>query len=88
MRTGFLRDDVGGKTDLDAGQELRLVLDYSFKGDNTYLAVSYNKLCTEVKEGSASLCADGSLSLKVKSVGDDRVITEVMNSCRLGEQKN
>merc|ERR1719469_1115863 len=34
------------------------------------------------------LCADGSLSLKVKSVGTDHVMTEVMNNCQLGERKN
>merc|ERR1719335_203817 len=34
------------------------------------------------------LCADGSLSLKVKSVGSDHVMTEVQNSCKLGERKN
>merc|ERR1712071_263073 len=39
-------------------------------------------------EGNIILCADGSLSLKVKSVGDDHVITEVMNACKLGERKN
>merc|ERR1711957_1040204 len=41
-----------------------------------------------VKPGSIILCADGSLSLKVKSVGVDHVITEVMNNCKLGERKN
>merc|ERR1711957_748091 len=41
-----------------------------------------------VKPGSIILCADGSLSLKVKSVGVDHVITEVMNDCKLGERKN
>jgi len=88
IRTGFFRDDVGGKIDLVAGQELKLVIDYSFKGDSTCFAVSYDKLCTSVKEGNIILCADGSLSLKVKSVGEDHVITEVMNSCKLGERKN
>merc|ERR1711879_913357 len=38
--------------------------------------------------GNTILCADGSLSLKVKSVGSDHVVTKVMNSCKLGERKN
>merc|ERR1711966_567811 len=68
--------------------KLKLVIDYSFKGDNTCFAVSYDKLCTSVKPGNIILCADGSLSLKVESVGSDHVMTEVMNSCKLGERKN
>merc|ERR1719469_960585 len=34
------------------------------------------------------LCADGSLVLKVTSVADDHVMTEVQNNCKLGERKN
>jgi pyruvate kinase len=41
-----------------------------------------------VKPGNIILCADGSLSLKVKTVGDDHVMTEVQNSIKLGERKN
>jgi len=65
-----------------------LVIDYSFKGDSTCFAVSYDKLCSSVKAGNIILCADGSLSLKVKSVGTDHLMTEVMNNCKLGERKN
>jgi len=88
IRTGFFRSDVGDKIDLEQGQELKLVVDYSFKGDNTCIAVSYSKLCTSVQPGNTIHCADGSLSLKVKSVESDHVITEVMNSVKLGERKN
>jgi len=88
IRTGFFREDVGKSIDLKQGEELRVTTDYSFKGDSTCIAVSYDKLCSSVKQGSVILCADGSLSLKVKSVGDDHVITEVMNSCKIGERKN
>merc|ERR1719198_2816569 len=88
IRTGFFRPEVGPKIELTQGQKLKLVIDYSFKGDNTCFAVSYDKLCTSVKPGNIILCADGSLSLKVESVGSDHVMTEVMNSCKLGERKN
>merc|ERR1719174_2691797 len=88
IRTGFFREDVGDKIDLVQGQELKLVTDYSFKGDNTCFAVTYDKLPQSVKVGNIILCADGSLSLKVKSVGDDHVITEVLNAIKLGERKN
>jgi len=88
IRTGFFREDVGGKINLVQGQDLKLVIDYSFKGDNTCFAVSYDKLCSSVKPGNIILCADGSLSLKVKSVGADHVMTEVQNGITLGERKN
>jgi len=86
IRTGFFK--AGGKIQLTAGKDLKLVTDYSFKGDNTCFALSYEKLCSSVKPGNIILCADGSLSLKVKSVASDHVMTEVMNDCSLGERKN
>lgn len=88
IRTGFFREDVGKAIELKQGQDLKLVIDYSFKGDSTCIAVSYDKLCASVKKGNIILCADGSLSLKVKEVAADFVITEVMNNCKLGERKN
>jgi len=86
IRTGFFA--AGGKVKLVAGQDLKLVTDYSFKGDKDCFAVTYEQLPTAVKPGNMILCADGSLSLKVKSCGPDFVITEVMNNCDLGERKN
>jgi len=88
IRTGFFKPGVGDKIDLTQGQKLKLVTDYSYKGDNTCFAVSYDKLCESVKPGNIILCADGSLSLKVESVGKDHVMTEVMNSVKMGERKN
>eukprot|EP00929_Paragymnodinium_shiwhaense_P010602 TRINITY_DN1153_c0_g2_i1.p1 TRINITY_DN1153_c0_g2~~TRINITY_DN1153_c0_g2_i1.p1 ORF type:complete len:516 (-),score=156.67 TRINITY_DN1153_c0_g2_i1:169-1716(-) len=88
IRTGFFKEECGGKIDLTQGQELKLVTDYSFKGDNTCFALTYEKLPQAVSVGGIILCADGSLSLKVKSIGSDHVITEVMNNCKLGERKN
>jgi len=88
IRTGFFREDVGKNISLEKGQDLKLVTDYSFKGDNTCIALSYDKICTSLKPGNIVLCADGSLSLKVKSVGTDHVMTEVLNSVKMGERKN
>merc|ERR1719203_1271390 len=88
IRTGFFREDVGGKIELKQGQELKLVTDYEFKGDSTCIAISYPKLPSAVKPGQIILCADGSLSLKVKSCGADHVVTEVMNDITIGEKKN
>merc|ERR1712217_135235 len=86
IRTGFFA--AGGKINLTAGQDLKLSVDYSFKGDNTCFAVTYERLPQAVKPGSTILIADGSLVLKVKSCADDHVITEVMNSCSIGERRN
>lgn len=88
IRTGFFADGVGDKIELVQGQDLKLVTDYSFKGDSKCIAVSYKELPTSVKPGNTILCADGSLSLRVKEIGADWVITEVMNQCKLGERKN
>merc|ERR1719394_1658286 len=88
IRTGFFREDVGDKIELTQGQDLKLVTDYSYKGDSTCIAVSYPALTTSVKPGNTILCADGSLSLTVKECGADFVMTEVMNSVKLGERKN
>jgi pyruvate kinase len=88
IRTGFFREDVGKSINLKAGQDLKLVTDYEFKGDSTTLALSYSKLPQSVEVGGQILCADGTLVLKVKSIGEDHVMTEVMNNCSIGERKN
>eukprot|EP00932_Pfiesteria_piscicida_P015686 SRR837773.2826.p2 GENE.SRR837773.2826~~SRR837773.2826.p2 ORF type:complete len:481 (-),score=185.61 SRR837773.2826:44-1438(-) len=88
IRTGFFREGVGEKIELKAGQDLKLVTDYDFKGDSTCIALSYKQLPASVKPGFTILLADGSLSLKVKECGEDFVMTTVMNDCKLGERKN
>jgi len=89
IRTGFFKEALaGGKVELKAGQKLKLVTDYSFKGDETTLAITYPSLPTAVKPGQTILAADGSLSLKVVSCGTDHVVTEVMNDIAIGEKKN
>merc|ERR1712127_460324 len=88
IRTGFFKEECDGSIQLEKGQDPKLVIDYAFKGDATCFAVSYYKLCKAVVPGGKILCADGSLSLLVKTVGEDHVMTEVLNSCKLGERKN
>ncbi|CAE8592057.1 unnamed protein product [Polarella glacialis] len=89
IRTGFFKDEIaGGKIHLKQGQDLKLVTDYSFKGDEKVLAISYPTLPTAVKAGQIILAADGSLSLRVKSCGGDHVIVEVLNDISIGEKKN
>merc|ERR1719471_1039563 len=85
IRTGFFREDVGKSIELKQGNPLKLVTDYSFKGDSSCIALTYEKLPTSVKPGNTILMADGSLSLKVTECGKDYVMTTVMNNCKLGE---
>jgi len=87
IRTGFLKEGLG-KVELKQGQDLKLVTDYTFKGDAECIAISYEKLPSTVKPGQMILVADGGLSLKVKTCGSDHVICEVVNDFVLGEKKN
>jgi pyruvate kinase len=88
IRTGFFKEECGGKIELTAGQELKLVTDYEYKGDNTCFACTYDKLPTSVKPGNQILMADGSVVLEVKSCGDDHVVCTVLNNAKIGERKN
>lgn len=64
--------------------------DYSFKGDSTKLACSYEGLARSVKPGQTILVADGSLVLTVKSVNEEagEVTCNVENNASIGERKN
>lgn len=87
IRTGLFKDGLKS-IELTAGQELKIVTDYSFKGDSTCIACTYDKLPTSVKKGNIILMADGSVSVEVVSVHSDHVITRVLNSAKIGERKN
>lgn len=88
IRTGFFAD--GAKTiSLERGQPLELYsADYSFKGNNQKLAVTYEALPRTVEVGQTILAADGSLVLKVTELREDGVMTQVQNDCVIGERKN
>lgn len=86
VRSGFLKNHE--PVMLEKGQTLVLTTDYEFEGDSTMIACSYPHLCRDVKVGTEILCADGSITLKVKEIKDKEVVTEVMNSSKLGERKN
>ena len=77
---------TGGKITLKKGDKLRIVTDYSFKGDNTCIACSYKSLATSVKPGNTILVADGSLSLHVDECDEasGEVVCTIMNDCCIG----
>jgi pyruvate kinase len=89
IRSGFFANNVS-KVQLNKGDTLVLTTDYSFKGDNTKLACTYEALPTSVKPGQQILVADGSLVLTVlecnPSAGE--VACRVENNASIGERKN
>ena len=67
---------------------MELTTDYSFKGDETKFACTYDKLPSSVKPGSAVLIADGSLVLTVTECKAKSVMCRVENNQSIGERKN
>lgn len=88
IRTGFLKD--GKPIQLVQGQEITISTDYSLKGDEKMISMSYKKLAEDLRPGSVILCSDGTISLTVldcaKELGLVRCRLE--NSAVLGERKN
>jgi len=87
IRTGYF-EVYNSKKQLKAGQSLKLVTDYSFKGDENAVAVTYKDLPKDVKAGQRLLVQDGTVILEVTECGPDYVMTRVQNNSRLGEKKN
>ena len=88
IRTGFFKPECKGKIHLKAGATLELTTDYSFKGDETKFACTYDKLPQSVKPGSSILIADGSLVLTVTECLAKSVMCKVENNQSIGERKN
>merc|ERR1719271_146195 len=90
IRTGFFKEECGGKIELKQGQDLKLITDYDVEGDSTTLAVTYKALPTSVKPGNQILMADGSVVLEVKKCNPDEGSVDciVMNNATIGERKN
>jgi len=87
IRTGYF-EVYNSKKQLKAGQDFTLVTDYSFKGDENSVAVTYPHLARDVKPGQIILIQDGTVILEVKECGKGFVKCSVQNNCRLGEKKN
>jgi len=87
IRTGTF-EVYNSKKELKAGQELKLVTDYSVKGDETKVAITYEQLPRDVKPGQRILVQDGTCVLEVTASGEDHVMCKVLNDCKLGEKKN
>ncbi|XP_030547649.1 pyruvate kinase, cytosolic isozyme [Rhodamnia argentea] len=88
IRTGFLKD--GKPIQLKQGQEITISTDYSIKGDDTMICMSYKKLAEDVKPGSVILCADGTITFTVLSCDKEAGLVRCCceNTAVLGERKN
>jgi len=87
IRTGTF-EVYNSKKELKAGQELKLLTDYSVKGDENQVAITYKQLPRDVKAGQRILVQDGTVVLEVTESGEDFVMTKVLNDAKLGEKKN
>ncbi|KAF4372300.1 hypothetical protein G4B88_007044 [Cannabis sativa] len=88
IRTGFLKD--GKPIQLKKGNEITISTDYTLKGDESTICMSYKKLAVDVKPGMVILCADGTISFTVLScdVKNGLLRCRCENSAVLGERKN
>ncbi|KAL7615144.1 pyruvate kinase, cytosolic isozyme [Lactuca sativa] len=88
IRTGFLKD--GKPIQLKQGQEITISTDYTIKGDEKTICMSYKKLAHDVKPQSVILCADGTISFTVLScdIENGLVRCRCENTAVLGERKN
>ncbi|OEL26839.1 Pyruvate kinase, cytosolic isozyme [Dichanthelium oligosanthes] len=88
IRTGFLKD--GKPVQLKKGQEITISTDYSIKGDEKMISMSYKKLAVDLKPGSVILCADGTITLTVLHCDKEQgfVRARCENTSMLGERKN
>ncbi|KAA8519058.1 hypothetical protein F0562_016168 [Nyssa sinensis] len=88
IRTGLLKD--GKPIHLRQGQEITISTDYSIKGDENMICMSYKKLAEDMKPRSVILCSDGTITFTVVSCDKELglVCCRCENSAVLGERKN
>jgi len=88
IRTGMLEN--GDCVYLKYGDEIVLTTDYTVKGNENLIAVSYPKLAEHVQPGTSILAADGSITLSVVRTDPaaGQVICRCENNAKLGERKN
>lgn len=86
IRTGLLKEHK--PVQLKAGQTLEITTDYTFEGDSSRIACTYDQLPTSVSVGSKILCDDGSLMMTVLECLSEWIVVRVHNDHILEEKKN
>lgn len=88
IRTGMLKE--GKPIELKQGQEISISTDYTIKGDENTISISYNNLARDLNPGSLILCSDGTISLTVLHCNEELGLVRCRceNSAVLGERKN
>lgn len=86
IRTGNLKN--GGPVMIKEGQELVIITDEEYVGDEKKVSTTYEYLAADVKAGDRILLDDGLLELKVlETNGKDTVRTQVVVGGALGQHK-
>jgi pyruvate kinase len=86
IRTGKLKDKT---IQLTAGQEIIVTTDLSVVGDLTRIVIDYQDLAKSAKIGNKILIADGTITLTIKEIIDEKSVKCVVNhNAVLGENKN
>lgn len=85
IRTGILENKNG--VQLKKDQLLELTTDYSFRGNEQKIAISYPEI-VKVKVGQKVLIADGNLSGVVTEIKETGVVLKLDNDYLIGNQKN
>lgn len=83
IRTGNLDKE---SIELVTGQQLILSMN-EIAGDEKKISISYGGLVNDVKPGSMILLDDGLIELEVVEIGEDEIVTKVLNSGTLKSKK-
>ncbi|ARC54725.1 pyruvate kinase [Candidatus Riesia sp. GBBU] len=86
IRTMRLRD--GNNIYLKVGQKFSLTTNKSIIGNNSIVAINYDRFIDNLKKDNIIMIDDGLINMKVISIFSDLVVCRVLNSGSLGENKS
>ena len=85
----FITQGGSAEISLTKGQHFKLTTDkqYFDKGDKNMVYVDYTNITKVVPLGGLVYVDDGLIQLKVLSIGENHLLTEVQNDAKLGSKK-